>query len=85
MRTPPTRRIASLSVPIADPGALPAGIRWRTYVEKVATPEYLIVQLKSELAKLESLGALVAAAHLDACIATLSRDFRFRRQGSDPD
>lgn len=54
-------------------------------VEKVATTESLIVELKSRLDKLERLGALVAAAHLDACINALSRDFRFRPDQSDPD
>ena len=54
-------------------------------MEKVATTESLIVELKSGLAKLERLGALVAAAHLDACINALARDPGFRRDSSDPD
>lgn len=54
-------------------------------VEKVATAESLMIELKSGLVELERLGALIAAAHLDACINVLARDFRFQPDQSDPD
>lgn len=67
------------------PGAALPRLPENMHVHKVATAESLIVELTSELAELERLGAFVAAAHLDACIHALSRDMRFRQDTSVPD
>ncbi|SFG06118.1 hypothetical protein SAMN05518801_106205 [Novosphingobium sp. CF614] len=54
-------------------------------MEKVAIAESLVVELEAELAKLEQLGALIAAAHLDAAINALCREFNIERNRSEPD
>lgn len=54
-------------------------------MDKVAIAKSLLAELESSLAKLESLDALIAAAHLDAAIDALCRELDIARDLSDPD
>ncbi|WP_236710633.1 hypothetical protein [Novosphingobium barchaimii] len=45
----------------------------------------LLAELEARLIDMESLGALVAAAHLDSAIVSLCREFNLPRKASDTD
>ena len=54
-------------------------------MDKVAIASSVIDELEAMLGKLEALGALIAAAHLDAAINALCGEFEVFRGQSDPD
>lgn len=64
---------------------MPAGQRETTWVDKIAIANSLVDELEDRLASLETLGALLAAAHLDAAIDALCREFDVVRDFSEPD
>lgn len=45
----------------------------------------LVDELEDKLSSLDTLGALIAAAHLDAAIDALCRELDVTRDSSDPD
>ena len=49
------------------------------------TAQSLVANLEARLLDIESLGALVAAAHLEAAIDALCREFDLTRKASDLD
>lgn len=54
-------------------------------MDEVAIAKSLVDELEAKLSSLEALGALVAAAHLDAAIDAFCRDLDVTREPSDPD
>jgi hypothetical protein len=54
-------------------------------VDKVSVANSLIDELEDKLSSVETLGALIAAAHLDAAIDALCREFDVERDLSEPD
>lgn len=61
------------------------GLWESTWVDKIAIANSLVGDLEDRLSSLEDLGALIAAAHLDAAIDALCREFDVARNQSDPD
>ena len=56
-----------------------------TWVNKDENAKSLLADLEARLIDMESLGALVAAAHLDAAIVSVCREFNLPRKASDTD
>lgn len=54
-------------------------------MDNAAIANSLVGELEQKLSSVESLGALIAAAHLDAAIDALCREFDVTRELSDPD
>ena len=59
--------------------------RETSWVDKIAIVNSLVDELEDRLASLETLGALLAAAHLDAAIDALCREFDVTRDFSEPE
>jgi hypothetical protein len=56
-----------------------------TWVNTDGIAKSLVTELQARLVEIESIGALVAAAHLDAAIDALCREFGVQRDASDTD
>jgi hypothetical protein len=65
-------------------GAFPHPME-NTWVNKDGTAKSLVAELEARLADVESLGALIAAAHLEAAIEALCRELGLPREASDTD
>jgi hypothetical protein len=57
----------------------------RDVVNKVAIAKSLVDELETKLPHLEAIDALIAAAHVDAAINALCKEFDITRDVSDPD
>lgn len=55
------------------------------WVNKDAIAKSLAADLEMHLGQLEEIGAMVAAAHLEAAIESLRREFGIPRKASDTD
>lgn len=56
-----------------------------TWVNTYGIAETLAIDLQARLADMEAIGALVAAAHLEASIEALRRQFGLPREASETD
>ncbi|WP_404480982.1 hypothetical protein [Novosphingobium sp. BL-52-GroH] len=54
-------------------------------MNKDVTARSLVAELEARLLDMETLGALVATAHLEAAIEALCRQFDLQREASDTD
>lgn len=70
--------------PGPGPGSLPYPME-NTRVNKDVTARSLVAELEARLLDMETLGALVATAHLEAAIEALCRQFDLQREASDTD
>lgn len=65
-------------------GQVPAPME-NTWVNTDGIAKSLVNELQARLAEIESIGALVAAAHLEAAIDALCREFGIERDASNTD
>ena len=81
-------RASQDEVPGADQGLAGGAIaslrRECERVDKITVANSLIDELEAKLSSIDSLGALIAAAHLDAAIDALCREFDVVRDISEP-
>lgn len=57
----------------------------KTWVNTDGIAKSLVTELQARLTEIESIGALVAAAHLEAAIEALCREFGVPRNASNTD
>ncbi len=78
---------------VANQGSGGSGPRYRgipyplenTWVNKDEIAKSLLAELEARLVDMEALGALVSAAHLEAAIESLCREFDLPREASNTD